>query len=106
MHLAEIFWDQVGKRKFNVEIEGTVFTNLDIVEIAGSANTPITIDTAAIVEDGFLSITLTNAIPKVNNPKLSGIEIKVRRKYPSAIVTSRISTIFPHFSHTISISSS
>jgi len=34
------------------------------------------IDTGVVVSDGYLSISLTNAVPQVDQPKISAIEIK------------------------------
>lgn len=37
----------------------------------------MTLQVAPLVDDGFVSISLSNSSPQVNNPKLSGIEIKI-----------------------------
>lgn len=52
-----------------------MFEALDIVQLAGSPNRAVTVNTAVIVSDGFLSISLIDGI--TDNPKLSGIEVKL-----------------------------
>jgi len=55
-----------------------VFSNLDIVKLAGGVpRKAVTTDTIVMVSDGFLSISLTNAAPQVDQPKISAIEIKL-----------------------------
>jgi IPT/TIG domain len=65
-----------GARMFNMDVEGNVFQNIDLVEIGGSM-TAFTLEVAQVVDDGAVSIAFTNRIPKVDNPKVSGIEIKL-----------------------------
>jgi HSP20 family molecular chaperone IbpA len=74
LHLADIYarTQKVGGRVFNVSIEGSViFENLDIFsEVGGFAALKKT--TTVHVSDGILTIEF---IKKVDNPKISGIEI-------------------------------
>lgn len=77
LHFAELDWDEVGQRIFNIDVEGTQFWNIDILQMAGGiTNKAVTIETVVVVSDGFLSISLTNAEPQVGQAKISGIEIK------------------------------
>lgn len=59
-------------------IEDTVFENVDIVALGGG--TPyqaVSLETAAVVSDGFLSIAVEDAFPKVDQGKISGILIRL-----------------------------
>lgn len=78
LHFAELWWESQGSRLFNVAVEGKpVFENVDIVQLAGSNLKAVTLETPQTISDGFVSISFTNSVPqKINNPKLSGIEIK------------------------------
>jgi hypothetical protein len=49
--------------------------------------TAFTIGTASVVDDGAVSISLTNAQPMIGSPKINGIEIKL---------------VAPHFAHSVS----
>lgn len=79
LHFAELFWTQTGQRVFNVNIEGSAdFPNVDIVDLGdGERLKPVSITSEGVhVIDGFLTITFTNAVPKIDNPKVSAIEVK------------------------------
>jgi Malectin domain len=60
---------------FNINIEGNAFNNIDVVKIAGK-ETALTMRVTQAVVDGFVSIRLSNSVPQIDNPKISGIEIK------------------------------
>jgi len=79
LHMAELYWESQGNRLFNVAVEGQkVFSNVDIVQLAGSNWKAVTLETPQTISDGFVSISFTNSAPqKIDNPKLSGIEIKL-----------------------------
>jgi IPT/TIG domain/Malectin domain len=70
------FFSGVRQRVFNINIEGNAFNDVDIVKIAG-AQTALTLQVAQAVDDGAVSISLTNSVPQIDNPKISGIEIKL-----------------------------
>lgn len=72
IHLAEVFFSDPGKRVFDLYVEGEVFYNIDVVALGGGKAKAFTIEVAKIVDDGFVSI---KGINKVNNAKISGIEI-------------------------------
>lgn len=58
-------------------IEGKPFYGVDINEIASGRYNAITLQTAQTVVDGFVTISLSkNETTSVDNPKISGIEIK------------------------------
>ena len=92
LHFAELYWDVekaggVGSRVFDYDIEGQFQeTGYDIIERAGAAATAIVESyTNVIVQDGFLTITLTR---NVGDPKISGIEIFPVNEAPVAIATA------------------
>jgi len=76
--------DAPGQRVFDVEVEGTTLPNVDLIQLGSGVNyKAITLTFAPLVEDGFLDIKL---IGKVDNPKLSAIEITL---------------IEPHLAHSV-----
>ena len=77
LHFAELYWNGIGERLFNIEIENTAnFENVDIVALGkGEYLQAVTLESIISVADGFISIKLSNAVPRMDNPKLSGIEI-------------------------------
>jgi hypothetical protein len=79
LHFAELYWQEVGQRLFNIEIEGvTVFTNVDLVAIGGGKRLQaITLESQTNVTDGIISLAFKNANPKIDAPKVSGIEINL-----------------------------
>ena len=61
-----------------MSIEGKTFYSVDINLIAGGPYKAITLQTAQIIDDGFISIlAIKNATTSVDNPKLSAIEVKL-----------------------------
>ena len=77
LHFAELYWQGTGQRLFNIEIEGvTAFTNVDIVALGGGKRLQaFTLEAPTIVSDGFVSLAFKDSNPKIDAPKLSGIEI-------------------------------
>lgn len=72
------FFQNPGGRVFDLTIEGKTFYSVDINVIAGGPYKAITLQTAQIIDDGFISIaTIKNATTSVDNPKLSAIEVKL-----------------------------
>ena len=69
-----------------MEVEDTIITDIDIVDRAGRSNTSLTIDAPVAVADGFLTIKGITNVPKLENAKISAIEIIV---------------IGPHYSHAV-----
>jgi hypothetical protein len=68
-------------------VEDSVILDIDIVGRAnGVAKTAITIDIPVTVSDGFLTITAMENVPRVDNAKLSGIEVQL---------------IGPHYAHAV-----
>jgi len=77
LHFAEIYWTAVGKRKFDVSIEGVkVLDNFDIFQKVGANAADVETFTAS-VSDGALNIDFTAALSEggVDRPKVSAIEI-------------------------------
>jgi IPT/TIG domain len=69
-------------------IEGKPFYAVDINAIANGRYNAITLQTAQTIVDGFVTISLSkNATTSVDNPKISGIEIK---------------NLVPHTAHSVS----
>lgn len=75
-----------AKRLFNIDVEGKVYENIDLIAIGGLL-TAFTIKTVKIVEDGAVSIKFTNASPIVGTPKINGISIQL---------------VSPHYAHSVS----
>lgn len=60
LHFAEVFWTEADKRVFDVMVEDEVFESIDIFALGGNQRlVAFTLETAQIVSDGFLSITIT-----------------------------------------------
>ena len=77
LHFAELYWEGIGQRLFNIDIEKTaIFENVDIVALGnGERLQAVTVGSIITVSDGFITIQLSNSVPQMDNPKLSGIEI-------------------------------
>jgi hypothetical protein len=74
LHFAEIYWNVVGQRLFNVSINGAqVLSNFDIFAAAGGKNIAIVKEFTATAGDAG-KITVVYATLK-NNAKSSGIEV-------------------------------
>jgi IPT/TIG domain len=70
-----------------MEVEDTLITDIDIVDRAGRSNTSLTIDTPVAVADGFLTIKGITNEPKIENAKISAIEVIVIGSHYSHAVT-------------------
>jgi IPT/TIG domain len=75
-----------GKRLFNINVEGKIYTNIDLYAMGGLL-TAFTIETVRIVDDGAVSISFINASPMVGAPKINAIAIKL---------------VAPHLAHSVS----
>jgi PKD repeat protein len=72
LKFAEIYWDSVGQRVFNVDIEGTrVMSNVDLNALVGK-NTAYDRTFAVSVSDGILNINFQTI---QDNAKISAIEV-------------------------------
>jgi len=70
LHFAEVFWNEAGKRIFDLDIEGETFKDVDLFVVGGNKRlVAFTIEAAKLVDDGFVSIQLTTT---KDNAKLSG----------------------------------
>jgi PKD repeat protein/N-acetylneuraminic acid mutarotase len=99
LHFAEIYWGAtgggpggVGRRIFDVAMEGTlIMDNYDITADVG-AETPVAKTFAATVSDGVLNLTFSSltAAGGVDQPKVSAIEIygTTPNQSPEAIATA------------------
>ena len=75
LHFAEIYFNAVGDRQFNVLINGTqVLTNFDIFAATGGENMAIVKSFSATANSGG-QIVIQFTIGAANNPKISGIQI-------------------------------
>lgn len=77
-------------RLFDIFIEGNkMFSNVDIVQLGGGQPLrALTLETPQLISDGAVSISLTETVPAVNAPKLSGIEIKLLEYHLAHAVTN------------------
>jgi Malectin domain len=78
------YWWNIGQRVFNMNVEGNTFNNIDVVKTAGK-ETAFTMRVTQVVVDGAVSIRLTNSVPQIDNPKISGIEIKRTLSAPTPV---------------------
>ena len=77
LHFAELYWQGVGQRLFNVQVQNsTSYKNMDLVKLGNGKRLQALTKTSIVnATDGFVTIEFTNSIPRVDNPKLSGIAI-------------------------------
>ena len=77
LHFAEVYSgiSGPGDRVFSFTVQGQEFKDFDIMVKAGGPNKPYVESVDVEVTDGKLNITFT---PKVENPKINGIEILPR----------------------------
>ena len=74
LHWAEIYWDAVGQREFNVLVNGTqVLTNFDIFASSGGMNIAIIREYTVAPVAGSIGIVFTNGA--ADQAKIDGIEI-------------------------------
>lgn len=89
LHFAEVYNNNIGQRKFNVDIEGQRKLNeYDIFAKAAGAFKAVQESFTVNVIDGTLNISFVKGT--VNNPKVSAIEV-ISNTNPSA-TTARIAT--------------
>lgn len=68
-----------------MDVEGEKFNNIDLYVMGGNqANVAFPIQIAKLVDDGFVTITLTT---QVDNAKLSGIEIRLKELHTAHAVS-------------------
>lgn len=81
LHYAEVYFDQVGKRVFNVYLEGDLVSkDLDVYKQARGKDKALVITTTDVaVNDGSLTIELEGVR---NNAKLSAFEIHPAKPQP------------------------
>jgi IPT/TIG domain len=84
-------YSDVGLRVFDMNVEGKLLRDIDIVALSGTKqpNTAITINVVRLVEDGFASLSFLYGLSE--NPKVSGIEIVL---------------VAPHLAHAVAGTSS
>ena len=71
---AETYWSAVGKRLFNVFIQGRqVLTNFDIYAAAGGRNIPISRVFTNAVTNSQLQVLFT---PVLDNARISGVQVR------------------------------
>jgi hypothetical protein len=78
LHFAELYWNAVGQRVFDVKAEGTlVLDNYDIVKKTGANFTATTESFVVNVADGNLDLLFSALASEggVNRPKISAIEV-------------------------------
>jgi hypothetical protein len=81
----QTYWTAKGARIFNIDVEGEKFNNVDIFVMGGNqANVAFPIQIAKLVDDGFVTITMTTL---TDNAKLSGIEIRLKELHTAHAVS-------------------
>ena len=89
LHSAETYWSAVGKRQFNVIINGTqVLTNFDIIATAGAPNRAVIHEFNAIATGGQIVVQYSTV---TDNARASGIEILLPRPPATAGLTAMAS---------------
>lgn len=74
--LAEIYWNSVGSRVFNVKLQGvTVDSNVDIFAQAGGSNIALIKSYNAVVSNGTITLELDATGSNIDGAKCSAIEI-------------------------------
>ena len=81
--MTKVYFAEPGKRIFTLVVEGEIFEDLDLVQIAGVYQTAFTVRIAKIVDDGFVSI---QTISRVNKAKISGVEIVLKKVHTAHAV--------------------
>jgi len=67
--LARQYFTEPGKRVFDIDVEGTALSDVDIVQLGGDlARKAMTLDVSTTVSDGFLNINFLNNNPKIDQP--------------------------------------
>lgn len=104
LHFAEIYFDDVEKRVFDVWVEGSlVIDNLDIFGNVGFEKA-FTATVFVMSTDGFVTVEL---VPEIEYPKISGIEVIDIRNYIAPTMApsySKAPTLTPTVSAAPSIS--
>ena len=74
LHFAEIYWDAVGKRIFDVAVNGVPrLTGVDLIALTGGKNRAVVRELAAIADgNGVITIGFSTI---TDNAKLSGLEV-------------------------------
>ena len=77
LHWAELYWNTEGENVFDVVVEGTVLTNIDIIKLGGGVGRrALTQEVAVAVSDGSLSLTFQrNGVPSLGNPLVCNFEM-------------------------------
>jgi hypothetical protein len=72
------YFQTTGGRKFKLSIEDTVFNDVDVVALGGGTrHKSVSLEAVAIIADGMLTIKVEDANPKVDQGKISAIEVKL-----------------------------
>lgn len=88
LHFAELYFEEPLRRVFNVKVEGEeFFSNVDIVDFSGGRYVAATMEGVRTISDGSLTISFENAVPPKNQPKLSGIQVKLVASHLAHAVT-------------------
>jgi len=75
LHFNEFYFTQVGKRVFNVSVNGnTVLPNFDIVAAAGAPNTAI-VEQFTVQPDTNGNVTVTLSGATADQPKITALEL-------------------------------
>lgn len=75
---ANSYHQNSGGRNFQLTIEDVEFNDVDIVDLGGGVPyRSVSLEAVAIVSDGFVTISVEDSFPKVDQGKVSAIEIKL-----------------------------
>ena len=92
LYFSEWWTNTVGKRVFDVAVEGTVptvFDDVDLVELAGGRRVGYGLSHALAVADGTLNLEFLHGT--AGNPWLSGIEVVAAGNIPPALTIADVS---------------
>jgi hypothetical protein len=90
LHFAEIYWSEIGRRVFNVSINGSqVLSNFDIFSAAGLNKALVREFSATADANGRIAVAYTTV---VDNAKSSGIEVLAVDSVPPSNQAPTIAT--------------
>lgn len=75
LHLAESYYYYVGDRVFNINVNGTMRTNVDILAMAGGRDRALYLDWYGVTVNPGSSIYIQMTKVSGGGPKVNGIEI-------------------------------
>ncbi|QRK08244.1 hypothetical protein JQX13_51375 [Archangium violaceum] len=77
LHFAELYFSTPGQRRFNVSLNGTVYTDIDVVSLAGGPFRATTL-LYSVSADANGTINVDFSRGSKDQPMVNGIEVRVR----------------------------